>query len=173
MQYPNFDGRYAENSMIEPHQYVEYMAAPQGIILCYQRSLLAHIKEKRAIRDEGTSHHYLSPGKYAYPSKPLTERLGKVLKDLRKEYHLGTSWTIDALYRETVAEARHDQQDGVATVEMEASALFAVAEHRKVDIAALFTISDSLADLKWRPEFHSLKTREGLEIMYRAALTAF
>ena len=56
---------------------------------------------------------------------------------------------------------------------MEASALFAVAQYRGVEIAALFTVSDSLADLKWHPDFNNPKTLEGLETIYKAALQAF
>ena len=74
--------------------------------------------------------------------------------------------------RETVAEARHYQAEGVATVEMEASALFAVAAFRGVEMGAMFTVSDSLASLKWKPEFHSELTQKGLETIYRAAVHA-
>lgn len=127
----------------------------------------------RAIRDEGTSHHYLRNGKYSYPSKRLTERLSKALNIVAGSLHVGTTWTIDAPYRETVTEVKHYQQEGVATVDMEASALFAVAQYRKVDMASVFTISDSLADLKWQPYFHSSKTQQGLEDIYRAAIASF
>jgi uridine phosphorylase len=127
---------------------------------------------ERAIRDEGTSHHYLKPSKYAYASKAMTDRIKKALDSFGQKYVSGTSWTIDAAYRETVAEARRYQKEGVATVEMEASALFAVAQYRKVEIGAVFTISDSLAELKWSPKFHLRKTKKGLEILYKAALKA-
>lgn len=70
----------------------------------------------RAIRDEGTSHHYLPKGKYAYPSKALTDRLAESLKAQGRSFHLGTTWTVDAPYRETIAEARHYQQVGVAAL---------------------------------------------------------
>lgn len=53
------------------------------------------------------------------------------------------------------------------------AALFALAESRKEPLAAAFTISDSLADLKWRPEFHSKETQQGLEGLYQAGLVAF
>ena len=59
---------------------------------------------------------------------------------------------------------------GVATVEMEASALFAVAQYRGAEMGAMFTISDSLAELQWSPKFHFKKTRGGLETLYKVAL---
>lgn len=124
----------------------------------------------KAIRDEGTSHHYLKNSKYAFASKKMTNKIEKSLENLKQKYFVGTSWTIDAPYRETVAEARQYQKEGVATVEMEASALFTVAQYRNVEIGAIFTISDSLAELEWKPKFHLKKTKKGLEILYKVAV---
>ena len=125
---------------------------------------------EKAIRDEGTSHHYLKYSKYAYASKRLTKKIMESLEKLKQKYFVGTSWTIDAPYRETIAEAKQYQKEGVATVEMEASALFAVAQYRNVELGAIFTISDSLAELEWKPKFHLKKTKKGLEILYKVAI---
>jgi len=124
----------------------------------------------KAIRDEGTSYHYLKPSKYAYASEEMTERIIKVLEEQGQKYFTGTSWTIDTPYRETVAEAKQYQEEGVATVEMEASALFAVAQYRGARMGAMFTVSDSLAELEWSPEFHFEETRNGLETLCRVAI---
>jgi uridine phosphorylase len=126
----------------------------------------------RAIRDEGVSHHYLPPARHATPSEALTHRLRSALDAAGRPYRVGTSWTIDAPYRETFAEVKHYQREGVLTVEMEAAALFAVAERRGIELAAMFTISDSLADLTWDPRFSSRETEAGLEALYLAALEA-
>jgi uridine phosphorylase len=126
----------------------------------------------RAIRDEGVSHHYLPPAKYALASPTLTDRLEHALRDQGVTTVRGTSWTIDTPYRETVAEARHYQEEGVLAVEMEAAALFAVAQYRGVDLASAITISDSLADLVWDPQFHAAPTQAGLERLFRAAVAA-
>ncbi len=125
---------------------------------------------EKAIRDEGTSHHYLKPSKYAYASKEIVNKIEKSLQKFKQKYFVGTSWTIDAPYRETVAEAKQYQKEGVSTVEMEASALFAVAQYRKVKLGTIFTISDSIAELKWEPKFHLKKTEKGLETIYKVAV---
>jgi len=125
---------------------------------------------EKAIRDEGTSHHYLKSEKYAYPSPILTGKMIDNLSKVNKKYTVGTSWTIDAPYRETVAEVKKYRDEGVLAVEMEAAALFAVAEYRKIGMAALITISDSLAELKWNPQFHSKKTDNGLDDLFKIAL---
>jgi uridine phosphorylase len=125
-----------------------------------------------AIRDEGVSHHYLAPGKYSYPSEALSCRLKASLDHMGLGYAEGTTWTIDAPYRETVEEARHYQAEGVLCVEMEAAALFAVGSYRGVEVAAGFVVSDSLADQEWTPWFRSQEVRESLDRLLQAAITA-
>ena len=127
----------------------------------------------RAIRDEGTSYHYLKASKYAYASEDMAERIKEALDALGQKYSVGTSWTVDAPYRETVAEARQYQKEGVATVEMEASALFAVAKYRKVEMGAVFTISDSLAGLQWSPKFHLRRPEAGWKSYIKLRLRRF
>ncbi|MBD3191908.1 MAG: purine phosphorylase [Candidatus Heimdallarchaeota archaeon] len=123
---------------------------------------------EKAIRDEGTSHHYLKREKYALPSPSLTQAIKTKLDELQIEFISGTTWTIDAPYRETVAEIKQYQAEGVLTVEMEAAALFAVANYRKVDAAALVTISDYVEEHAWTPQFHS--RGEQLAKLFRLAL---
>jgi uridine phosphorylase len=108
----------------------------------------------KAIRDEGTSHHYLKPSKYSYASKALVSKIEAALIEFGLGYTVGTTWTIDTPYRETITEVKKYQTEGVLTVDMEASAIFAVAEYRNVEVGAIFTISDYLAELEWQPKFH-------------------
>ena len=123
----------------------------------------------RAIRDEGVSHHYLESGKYALPSAALTLAFKQSLEKTGVPFKEGATWTIDTPYRETVAEARHYQNEWVYTVEMEAAALCAVAQCRGVELATAFAISDSLADLKWYPHFDSPLVQESLYRLFEAA----
>jgi uridine phosphorylase len=125
---------------------------------------------ERAVRDEGVSHHYLPPGKFALSAPGLTSRLVRQLQSADVEHTAGSSWTIDTPYRETVEELRHYQAEGVLCVEMEAAALFAVAAYREVDVAAGFVVSDSLADLVWDPQFHAPETLDSLIRLYEASV---
>jgi uridine phosphorylase len=125
-----------------------------------------------AIRDEGVSHHYLPPAKLARATAVASAALGAALGQADARFRAGTSWTIDTPYRETVAEARQYQAEGVLCVEMEAAALFAVAEARRLHVASAFVISDSLADLTWDPRFHGPEVEAGLITLYEAALRA-
>lgn len=125
-----------------------------------------------AIRDEGVSHHYSEPGHLAHPSKELTGKVKSTLEHLGIPFVEGTSWTIDAPYRETVAEARHYQGQGVMAVEMEAAALFTVANYRSVEVAAAFVASDSLAEMTWTPRFGTREVRDALMKLFEAGVAA-
>ncbi|UPW01760.1 nucleoside phosphorylase [Halorussus gelatinilyticus] len=108
----------------------------------------------RAIRDEGTSHHYVESETYAYPSDELLDATTELLDERGEPFHVGPTWTTDAIYRETKREIERYAAEGVLTVEMEASAVFAVADYRGVDAGAMFVVSDYLGLSDWEPKFH-------------------
>jgi uridine phosphorylase len=125
-----------------------------------------------ALRDEGLSHHYLPPERYAYPSESLTLRLRAVLIERGAKFHEGPAWTVDAIFRETLDEAVAYRDEGVLCVEMEASALFVVGTVRNVDVASLVTISDHLlADEHWLLAPSRDVVDDGLRLVLDAAIT--
>ena len=124
----------------------------------------------RAIRDEGTSHHYLPAEKYAYACTERTEHLSTAFEKKGIEYRKGTSWTTDAPYRETINELRQYRADGVATVEMEVSALFAVGAYRGVGVSSILVISDILSEEDWHQGYHSAEKLEGLKKTFEVSL---
>jgi uridine phosphorylase len=105
----------------------------------------------RALRDEGTSYHYLDATTWAVPDADLADAV-RTAAAAHGSVHVGGTWTVDAPYRETAQEAARYRDRGVLTVEMEAAAVFAVATHRDVDAAAAFVVSDYL-DAEWDPQF--------------------
>ena len=126
----------------------------------------------RAVGDEGVSHHYLPPARWTEPSATLSGRLRACLDEAGCSPVTGSTWTIDAPFRETVAEARHYADEGVAVVDMEAAALFAVAAVRGVDVASAFAVSDSLANGEWTPQFGHPQVATSLACMVPAAIAA-
>ncbi|MDE3077767.1 MAG: nucleoside phosphorylase [Chloroflexota bacterium] len=124
----------------------------------------------RAIRDEGVSHHYAPPAKYAQASAELTSQLETALDGAGLAHRRGTSWTIDTPYRETAEEARHYRAEGVLTVEMEAAAIFAVGELRGAAVASAFVVSDLLSESSWEPSFHSPLVDDRLGALLEAAV---
>lgn len=113
----------------------------------------AHIDDvvvcSRAVRDEGTSYHYLKPSFYAYPSAELKSHIVSHLTSSGIVSLTGGSWTTDAPYMETKEEMSEYRKRGVITVEMEASSVFAVSKVRGVHSAAAFAISDELHGDEW------------------------
>lgn len=124
----------------------------------------------QAIRDEGASHHYLPAAKHVAASEALTRRLCQSLDADNIAYSTGTTWTTDAPYRETRREITHFQTEGVKTVEMEAAALFAVAQYCGVDAAAAFAVGDTLDESTWSLDFDARRTQHGLERLCDAAI---
>lgn len=124
---------------------------------------------ERAIRDEGTSSHYIKHSKYSYPDERLTQMLGSSIISNGGDFDLGTTWTIDTPYRETKKEVMHYREEGVATVEMEAAALFAIAKLRKVKLASAFAVSDLLVK-KWEPKFHEYNLKRNLALLIDSSI---
>lgn len=124
----------------------------------------------KALRDEGTSHHYQKGAPFSHPDRRLTSSLALSLRAAGTPYSRGPSWTTDAPYRETVPEIRRYRRAGILTVEMEASAVFAVAMALDREAAALFVISDHLDETGWEPRFHD--TRTALHRALRIAIRA-
>lgn len=105
-----------------------------------------------AIRDEGVSHHYLPPERVVTPSEAIVATAENTLELIDVPFHTGTTWTLDAFYRETAAEVEAYAEDGVLSAEMEAAGIFAIAERRDVDAGAMFVPSDYLTPIGWQPE---------------------
>jgi uridine phosphorylase len=124
----------------------------------------------RAIRDEGTSHHYLPPEKYISADPLLVGQLKKAIEARGRTPQVGTTWTTDAPYRETREEVTRYQAEGVKTVEMEIAALLALGKVRGVQVASAIAIGDSLAELRWQlpPDLQVIE--RSLEVIYAAAI---
>lgn len=123
-----------------------------------------------AVRDEGVSHHYLASDVEVGPDAALADELKASLDRAAIPWTSARTWTTDAPWRETAEEVRHYRGLGVATVEMEAAALFAVGAVRGVSVAAAFVVSDLLTDEGWVPQFHHDDTRSRLDALWDAAV---
>ena len=102
-----------------------------------------------AVRDEGTSYHYLPPGRDAHPTATALAAIEDVLRRRNVDYVLGKTWTTDAFYRETRTRMARRVADGCIVVEMEAAAMFAVAEFRGVDLGQILYSGDNLDGDEW------------------------
>ena len=123
-----------------------------------------------AVRDEGTSYHYLPPGECSYIQKDLLAVMKRSLLKEAPFVTAGKSWTTDAPYRETPSAIENMKFANVHVVEMEAAALYAFATAKNKKVICFAHITNSMAqievDFEKGLENGSISS---LEIVYRAA----
>jgi uridine phosphorylase len=102
-----------------------------------------------ALRDEGTSFHYAPPSRTIEADQDVVGWLESFLEGRGVPYTTGMTWTTDDFYRETRGKVARRRAEGCITVEMEASALIAVARFRGVRLGQLLYAGDSLAGDSW------------------------
>lgn len=102
-----------------------------------------------AVRDEGTSYHYLPASREVCASPTAVAAIEQVLKAHGADYLLSKTWTTDALYRETPSKVKRRRDEGCLTVEMEAAAFFAVARFRGAEFGQLLYGGDDVGGDVW------------------------
>ena len=109
----------------------------------------AIIIPNEAIRDEGTSYHYIPACKTIKVNKKYVSEFKEVLNEYGYSYTEGMTWTTDAFYRETRKKVEDMVSMGAKVVEMECSALQAVADFRNIDLFMFFYAGDNLDLPEW------------------------
>ena len=99
-----------------------------------------------AIRDEGTSYHYLPPGETIDGPSGIAELLSAELASLGLPIRQGCVWTTDAPYRETHEQLQSYANKGVLAVEMQAASLFAFAESRHASVGLVAHVTNAVHD---------------------------
>ncbi len=111
----------------------------------------------QAIRDEGTSYHYLAKEEPAVISAKLLEKLSTN----NKLWNEAKSWTTDAPYRETQTAINAMKEENVTCVEMEASALYSFAKAKNKDVICFAHLTNTMAqnegDFEKGEDFGSLE----------------
>jgi len=123
-----------------------------------------------AIRDEGTSHHYLPPEVKVESSARLRDKLIMYLNKKKIKHFIGPVWSTDGVYRETRGKFRKFKNTDVLAVNMETSAVFTVAKYRNVEAASAQVISDVLTENGWLQAFGHQSVRENTEVLLKAVL---
>ncbi|MDI1261839.1 MAG: nucleoside phosphorylase [bacterium] len=98
----------------------------------------------RALRDEGTSYHYAAPEAFAEADANLVTTAVRALRDAGLQVHVGSTWTTDAPFRETVAAVAVAHAEGVLAVEMEAAALYTFARKRNKPVLCLAHVTNTM-----------------------------
>jgi uridine phosphorylase len=121
------------------------------------------------LREEGTSAHYLRPGETPGPDPCLRDALERALTASGLTATRGWHWTTDAIYREFTWKIERYRAEGVLSVDMETSAMYAFGCLRRLPVANLLVVSDELWR-EWRPGFHSDELRRALGLASTAIL---
>ena len=124
----------------------------------------------RALRDEGTSHHYLPPALFASADAALADRAWPALAALPRPVHRGAVWTTDAPYRETEGAIATARMHGALAVEMEAAALYAFAQARQRAVLCFAHVTNQMAVIEGDFEKGEADgARESLDVIATAA----
>lgn len=96
-----------------------------------------------AIRDEGTSYHYLPPGDVVRAPAGLAKALEAQIGLTGLAVRRGLVWTTDAPYRETAGQIARHARAGALAVEMQAASLFAFAARTGAQVGLVAQVSNA------------------------------
>jgi len=112
-----------------------------------------------AIREEGTSHHYLDSEEDTVYSEWAHE--WSALPGC-KEFTTGIVWSCDAIYRETREKLERYRRAGALGVEMEVASFYAVCRAKGLRGVAFLVVSDLFRDDgTWVPGFFTPEFSKG------------
>ena len=103
-----------------------------------------YILIERALRDEGTSYHYLPSSNYVEAVPALVAMAAGAIGRAGHQVYRGDTWTTDAPFRETAASIASRRAEGILAVEMEAAALYAFAVACARPVICLAHVSNQL-----------------------------
>lgn len=123
-----------------------------------------------AVRDEGTGYHYAPASDEIRVNKKHTDKFIDILDELCCSYTRGKVWTTDAFYRETPDKMKLRKEQGCICVDMECSAVAAVADFREKEVFQFFYAADNLDADKW--DMRSLDNHDKLDEKDKVAVIA-
>lgn len=98
----------------------------------------------RALRDEGTSYHYMPASEFAAANPQLVQAASIASSKAGPRVITGSTWTTDAPFRETAEAIDAARAKGILGVEMEAAALYAFARSAEVAVLCLAHVTNTM-----------------------------
>lgn len=123
-------------SMTSSGQLVELRRPPYFILI------------EKALRDEGTSYHYMPPSEFSAAEAHLIQGMKGAFDRLRVAVETGATWTTDAPFRETPTAIAAMKAKGLLAVEMEAAALYAFSESRGKPVVCFAHVTNQMASIE-------------------------
>ena len=103
---------------------------------------------RRALRDEGTSYHYLPPSDYSEADARVVQLAREALTNAEIAFEIGATWTTDAPFRETQAAIDDALRHGILAVEMEAAGLYAFAKARERPVLCFAHVTNQMGRIE-------------------------
>ena len=125
----------------------------------------------KALRDEGYSFHYAPPSDVIDVNKKYIDLFKEVLENAGYPYVEGTTWTTDAMYRETRGKVSRRREQGALCVEMECAGMQAMCDFRGSEFFQSFYAGDNLDHSEWQPR--SIFSHSRLDDKIKIAMLAF
>lgn len=127
---------------------------------------------EKALRDEGTSFHYLPPSRFVDLPEAPRQRIAAYFREENIPFLPCTAWSSDAFFRETKEKIRRRKEEGCTVVDMECASLAACARFRKKEFAQILFTADTLHHFRhdqrgWGKESRDAALELGLEAVRR------
>jgi uridine phosphorylase len=120
-------------SMTSAGQLVQLRSPPYFILI------------EKALRDEGTSYHYLPSAEFSDADPGLLACMHGAFAHLSVPVQKGATWTTDAPFRETPEAIAAMKDKGLLAVEMEAAALYAFSAARRKPVLCFAHVTNQMA----------------------------
>ena len=125
---------------------------------------------ERALRDEGTSYHYMPPTTYSNALAGILDGLTDAFDALGPRVLVGATWTTDAPFRETEDAICSMRERGLLAVEMEAAALYAFSAARNKPVVCFAHVTNQMGQVEGDFEKgHADGTTDALKIVVETA----
>jgi uridine phosphorylase len=105
------------------------------------------VADGAAVRDEGTSYHYLAPSTFSEAPASMLSRMEGAFDDLGIAVERGATWTTDAPFRETKEAVEAMRSRNLLAVEMEAAALYAFASATGNPVLCFAHVTNQMAQV--------------------------
>ncbi len=103
---------------------------------------------EKALRDEGTSYHYVAPSDFSEIDDELLSLLEGAFSDLPEPVYQGATWTTDAPFRETEQAIEQAKHLDILAVEMEAAALYAFSRARSKPVICFAHVTNQMGNVE-------------------------
>jgi uridine phosphorylase len=128
---------------------------------------------ERALRDEGTSYHYLPPAAFSAAPPQLLALMDGAFDEVAIPLERGATWTTDAPFRQTTDVVASARARGLLAVEMEAAALYAFAAAREQPVLCFAHVTNQMAQLPGDFEKGEAAGTDGALALIQAAARRF